>query len=195
MSTDSFAPWMIWTLALVVAGLILFLVRHRYLSARAREEAEEREFLEEMSRQVKQLHQAGVVDEHGQPLCEVCGEVATHPYPEIGPSDLDKKALVRWFAKLHSMPWHYTVKVVSSRPRVCRAHAEQAHEVLEAFASTLRAEHGSFNQRLQNRCLHMNRGDLIRQLRKEEDLVRSEYKDALTPPAERVFKQGESPDE
>lgn len=174
----------------VTAFLILLVVRAVWNASEQAEQKREEDYAEAFNQHAEAMRKAGHADDQGNPLCIVCGGVATRPFPMIGPSKFDQMPSVRWLSELYGVPWKYTVTTApdGESERLCAEHHHQGVELLRGIAAELRAQHSKFNQEQKERCLIVNRGELLRKLRGAEDHIRAVFKESLTPPAERQLQ-------
>jgi len=139
---------------LLLGGIMLAVWRSK--AAKAKED-------EERSAAIKAGVDQGILNEHGQPLCVVCGEVATHPTPRTGRMWIDKIPGLRMLNDLTAMPWRYSVEDdYDAGPRLCKPHRRSAVQHLNRVHAAMRAEHAEFNARQEQKVHMLDQGGLER---------------------------------
>ena len=163
---DRGPDWVFPTVLLcLLAVLCVFVIRAmRKQSALRAEETKRHEAI------VAELAKKGRCDEHGTPLCAVCGEEATEPMPYTAPSWLD-----RWIGRsnqLHGVPWRYTIADdYAQGDMLCARHKRAAVQRLEQTHAELRHDRATFNAQQQARLARLEGGELIEQLLEFEETL------------------------
>lgn len=112
--------------------------------------------------------QKGILNEDGDPLCVVCGEIATHYSLGTGRHWLDNLPLAATLNKLYGLPWRYAVvELVEGGFRLCLVHNRAGHQRMEQAHATMRSEHAAFNAKMQQRIAALEQGGLEQLLRND----------------------------
>jgi hypothetical protein len=174
------APVWVTPLAVGALGLavVLIMAFTRYRSwQQAKTDAEERKAL------IQKGVQQGVLNEYGEPLCRICGQVATKRPVKTGRSWFDQLPFFRGLNRLYAMPMRYSVvEEREAHPQLCSAHRSAAEQRLEHFHATLRSEHSRFNADQEQKVEMMNQGGLLQLLREDSERIRQHIGLGITRP-------------
>ena len=152
-------------------ALIAFAVWLASRSSKKREEDERAKVEKAVSEGIEQ----GILNKYGEPMCVICGQVATRYGVVTGRSWFDKLPIVSRLNTLYSMPWRYKVEDDYERGhRLCTLHRKAAERRLDQLHAQMRSEHAQFNASLQQKVELMDQGGLDQLLREDtEEIKRS----------------------
>lgn len=158
----------------------------------SRKERQQR--FEDHKKEIAKGVELGVMNEHGESLCVVCGAIAKHPTLVIGRAWFDRIPILSSLNRLYAMPWRYSVVDDWTRGlRLCDRHHDTGRERLEEVLATMRAEHARFNSTQQEKVQVLAQGGLEQLLIEDVERIRKGF--GLRGKLRRVMSNGSDDDD
>ena len=145
----------------VVIFIALMLLTRRHKRVKSVED-------EELAAKIQIGVENGVLNTYGQPLCVICGKVATRSTPKTGKMWVDKIPGLSLLNELTSMPPRYTIEVTyDDGYRLCLSHYKSAITKLKRFHAQLRSDHARFNSEQQEKVELLDQGGLEKLIKRQ----------------------------